>query len=87
MEISKTRKNLWSSKEFTVGTLRYTRAMLLTVIFWMLWADLCLQIMENLSNIIPLQLKWLGASDSMIGFVKDSLQAILTFCYVPIIGM
>ena len=87
MEISKKRKNLWSSNEFTVGTLRYTRTMLLTVIFWMLWADLCLQIMENLANIVPLQLKWLGASDSMIGFVKDSLQAILTFCYVPIIGM
>jgi maltose/moltooligosaccharide transporter len=87
MEISKNRKSLWSSNEFVVGTLRYTRGMLFTVIFWMLWADLCLQIMENLANIIPLQLKWLGASDSMIGFVKDSLQAILTFCYVPIIGM
>ena len=53
----------------------------------MLWADLCLQIMENLPNIIPLQLKWLGASDKSIGFVKDSLQALLTLCVVPIIGM
>jgi len=54
---------------------------------WMLWADLSLQLMENLPNIIPLQLKWLGASDRLIGFVKDSLQAILTLCYVPVIGM
>ena len=83
----KTRKSLWSSNEFTVGTLRYTRGALITVVFWMLWADLSLQIMENLPNIIPLQLKWLGASDRLIGFVKDSLQAILTLCYVPIIGM
>jgi maltose/moltooligosaccharide transporter len=87
MEISKDRKKLWNSNEFTVGTLRYTRGMLTSVMFWMLWADLCLQIMENLPNIIPLQLKWLGASDKMIGFIKDSMLAILTLCYVPIIGM
>ena len=78
---------LWSSHTFKVGTLTYTRGALFTVLFWMLWADLCLQIMENLPNIIPLQLKWLGASDKMIGFIKDSLQAILTICFVPVIGM
>jgi maltose/moltooligosaccharide transporter len=81
------KKSLWSSSEFSVGSLRYTRTMLLTIMFWMLWADLCLQIMESLQWVIPLQLKWLGASDKIIGFVKDSLQAILTLCYVPIIGM
>jgi MFS family permease len=84
---TKLAKGLWGSNAFSVGSLRYTRGALLTVMFWMLWADLCLQIMENLPNIIPLQLKWLGASDKLIGLVKDSLQAILTFGFVPIIGM
>ena len=86
-ENAKTGKGFWGANEFTVGTLRYTRGALMTVVFWMLWADLSLQLMENLPNIIPLQLKWLGASDRLIGFVKDSLQAILTLCYVPVIGM
>lgn len=81
------RKGLWGSHSFKVGTLTYTRGALLMVLFWMLWANLCLQLMENLPTIIPLQLKWLGASDKVIGFVKDGLQAILTIGYVPIIGM
>jgi maltose/moltooligosaccharide transporter len=83
----KTGKGLWNLDSFKIGTLTYTRGALLTVMFWMLWADLCLQVMEQLPNIIPLQLKWLGASDRTIGFVKDSLQAILTLCFVPVIGM
>lgn len=81
------RQGLWRGRSFKVGTLNYTRGALLTIMFWMLWADLCLQIMERLPDIIPLQLKWLGASDKLIGFVKDSLQAALTICIVPIIGM
>ena len=80
-------KGLWKRDFYKIGTLTYTRSALLTVLFWMLWADLCLQIMENLPNIIPLQLKWLGASDKLIGIVKDSLQATLTLLCVPFIGM
>ena len=81
------KKGTWSHSSFKVGTLTYTRTALITVMFWMLWADLCLQIMEQLPSVIPLQLKWLGASDKLIGFVKDSLPAILTVAFVPIIGM
>ena len=80
-------KGFWSCNSFTVGTLSYTRSALLAVMFWMLWANLCLQIMEYLPTIIPLQLKWLGASDKLIGFIKDSLPSILTVAFVPIIGM
>ena len=76
-----------SSKLFTVGTLSYTKGALISVMFWMLWANLCLQIMEYLPTVIPLQLKWLGASDKLIGFIKDSLPSILTVVIVPIIGM
>jgi hypothetical protein len=88
MEISaKSAKGIFNSQSFKVGTLTYTRGALLTVMFWMLWADLCLQLMESLPSIIPLQLKWLGASDKLIGFVKDSLPAVLTVALVPLIGM
>jgi maltose/moltooligosaccharide transporter len=83
----KSPKGLFTSNSFKVGTLTYTRGALLTVMFWMLWADLCLQIMEQLPSVIPLQLKWLGASDKLIGFIKDSFPAILTVAMVPVIGM
>ena len=33
-------KGIFSSDSFRVGTLSYTRASLVTVMFWMLWADL-----------------------------------------------
>ena len=55
------KKGTWSHSSFKVGTLTYTRTALITVMFWMLWADLCLQIMESLPNIIPLQLDELDA--------------------------
>lgn len=81
------KKGIFRSTSFKVGTLAYTRGALITVMFWMLWADLCLQIMEQLPSVIPLQLKWLGASDKLIGFIKDSLPAVLTVALVPVIGM
>lgn len=81
------KRGILGSDSFRIGTLSYTRASLITVMFWMLWADLCLQIMEQLPSIIPLQLKWLGASDKLIGFIKDGLPAILTVALVPVIGM
>ena len=85
--MSSQKASIWRSNSFRVGTLTYTRSALLTVMFWMLWADLCLQLMEQLPSIIPLQLKWMGASDALIGFIKDSLQAILTVIFVPVIGV
>lgn len=84
---TKPAKGIFGSKSFSVGTLTYTRGALITVLFWMLWADLCLQIMEQLPNIIPLQLDALGASDKLKGIIKDSLQAVLAIFFVPIIGM
>jgi maltose/moltooligosaccharide transporter len=71
---------------FRVGTLVYSRAALLEVVTWMLWADLCFQIMEQLPTLIPLQLRALGASDTTIGFIKDSLTAIMAVFLAPIVG-
>ena len=75
------------TREFQVGTLRYTRTALLTVMFWMLWSDLCLQIMENLPLLIPVQLKAFGASDKLVGLIKDSLLAVITILIIPVIGV
>lgn len=71
---------------YRVGSLTYTRGALLTVLFWMLWADLALQIMESLQTIIPIQLERLGASSTLTGLVRDTMQAALTLLILPIIG-
>ncbi len=71
---------------YRVGSLNYTKGALLTVLFWMLWADLALQIMESLQTIIPIQLERLGASGLVTGLVRDTMQAALTLLILPIIG-
>ncbi len=64
----------------------YTKGALLTVLFWMLWADLALQIMEQLQTLIPIQLERLGASSMVTGLIRDTMQAALTMLILPIIG-
>ena len=74
-------------KVYRVGTLTYTRRGLLQVMFWMLWGDFFFQLFESVTPVmVPLQLRWEGASDTLIGFVS-SQSAILAFCIYPIIGM
>lgn len=75
-------------KIYRVGSLVYTPAALLTVMFWMLLGDLCLQIMEQLpTSLVPLQLRWATASDTLIGFISGSLPAFLGILLNPFIGM
>ena len=77
-----------SPRLYKVGTLVYTQTALLTVMFWMLLGDLCLQIMEQLpTSIVPLQLRWASASDTLIGFVSGSLPAVLGILLNPVIGV
>ena len=75
-------------KTYRVGSLVYTPVALLTVMFWMLLGDLCLQIMEQLpTSLVPLQLRWATASDTLIGFVTGSLPAVLGILLNPLIGV
>jgi|KBSMisStandDraft_5_1062788.scaffolds.fasta_scaffold274486_1 Na+/melibiose symporter-like transporter len=76
-----------SSEARRAGTLIYTPAALLMVMGWMLMADFCLQLMESLPSILPLQVRDFGGSDRTVGFVKDSLPALLAVFLVPFIGV
>lgn len=61
---------------YRVGTLVYTRTALFSVFFWMLWGDLCVNIMETvIPRLLPFQLEHLGASKAMIGLVSASIPA------------
>ena len=76
------------TRTFRVGTLVYTQGALIQVMFWMLLGDLCLQIMEQLpTSLVPLQLRWATASDTLIGFVSGSLPAVLGILLNPVIGV
>jgi MFS family permease len=76
-----------SEKLYRVGTLTYTKGALFQVFFWMLWGDFFFQLLESVTPaLIPLQLRWEGASDTLIGFV-GSQSAIVAFCLYPVIGM
>jgi len=73
---------------YRVGSLTYTSRSLMIVMFWMLLGDLCLQIMEQLpTSLVPLQLRWASASDTLIGFISGSLPAVLGILLNPIIGV
>ncbi len=69
-----------------MGTLSYTRAALLQVMFWMLWGVFFFQLLQSLpSMVVPLQLRWEGASDTLIGF-KSSLSSLVVFLWFPVVG-
>ncbi len=73
---------------YRVGTLTYTKAALLNVLFWMLLGDFCLQIMEQLPvALVPLQLRWAEAPDALIGFLAASLPAFLGILLNPFVGV
>lgn len=73
-----------SQKLYHVGTLTYTRAALVNVFCWMLWGDLCLNVMESvIPRMVPLQLQKLGASDALIGILTGSIFSLMNWVMNP----
>ena len=74
-------------RTYRVGTLVYTRGTLFRVFLWMLWGDLCLNVMESaIPRMVPLQLQQLGASDATIGVLTVSLFSLLNWVTNPVIS-
>lgn len=74
-------------KQWTVGTLTYTRFGLLSVFFWMLWGDLCVNFMEAvIPRLVPLRLESLGASKAVIGLVSASVLAGVELVINPFVS-
>jgi MFS family permease len=73
---------------YRVGSLTYTRGMLWQVMFWMLWGDFCFVIMESLvPSVVPLQLRWVGAGDTLVGALTNSLPSFVGILMNPIVGV
>ena len=76
-----------SSKQYSVGTLRYTPRGLAVLFAWMLWGDFCFTLMEAVvPSILPLKLRSLESPNLLIGFIMTTLPAIFNFTITPIIS-
>src|SRR3954469_10640560 len=75
------------TRTWRIGTLTYTRFGLLSVFFWMLWGDLCVNIMETIiPRIVPLQLARVGALAATIGLVTSSVPAGVELIVNPFVS-
>ena len=71
---------------FTAGTLRYTKAALVMLFFYLLWNDMILMLMEAVpGNLVPLLQKHFGASNLEISFYGSLTQAC-TFWLNPVVS-
>jgi MFS family permease len=70
--------------QWTVGTLSYNRKQLGGLILWLLWGDFTLTLMLSvMPQLLPLSLKEIGASNTLIAFVIGSLPTAMNLVLVP----
>ena len=76
------------SRTWRVGTLVYNRRTLVNVFIWMLWGDFCLYLMDAGvgNNLILIQFKKYGASNTLIAIVKTSLVELIILVLCPIVS-
>lgn len=69
------------------GTIQYTRLSLALLFFYLLWGDLVLQLMETvIPALMPLQLKSLGASNTVMGVLLSTLPAVFNLALNPVVS-
>ncbi len=72
---------------YRAGTLRYTLRELVAVFFWMLLGDFCFQLsMVVFASVLPLKLKGLGASNSVIGLIVGSIPSAMNMIVLPVVS-
>ncbi len=72
---------------FSTGTLRYTTFGLAVAFIWLLWGDFIWTLLDgNLPNILPLKLKDMGASDTMMVFVNKTIAYGIIFFLAPLVS-
>ena len=72
------------TRAYTAGTLTYTKIGLTALFAWLLWGDFCFTIMNAVvPTVLPLKLKALGASNTMISVILSTLPSILNLTVCP----
>ncbi len=75
------------TKYYRQGTLVYTAPGLILLVFWLLWGDFCANLMEAvIPNVVPLKLKSLGCSSTVISIFMTTLPGIIALFWNPIIA-
>jgi Major Facilitator Superfamily. len=76
-----------SAERYRVGTLRYTRAGLVTVFLYLLWGDFCFTLMETVvPSILPLKFNSIGAPNWALGLILVTIPNIMAATINPIIS-
>ncbi len=76
--------NIHGEKIYHVGSLSYTRRGLIILFIWMLWGDFCFTLMEAVvPSILPLKLKSMGTSNTIIAMIMSTLPGILNVSVCP----
>ena len=76
-----------SPKIYRVGTLTYTKAKLAMLFFWLLWGDVCYQLMETVGpSILPLKLMKLDAPNWALGLLITTIPSSMGFFLNPVIS-
>ncbi len=71
-------------KVFQTGSLRYTWQTLSILFVWLLWGDFAFTFFENIfGRFIPLYLKDLHSSNSLIGIMTGSIAGAVNVCFMP----
>jgi len=72
-----------STKLFRAGNLVYTKRGLIGLVVWLLWADLCFDLMERIPSLIPLKLKALEAPNWMMAVILSTIPMLLNATICP----
>ncbi len=79
--------NSKSSKQYTVGTLIYSKAGIISLFGWLLWGDFMLTLMESvIPNLYPLILKKHGASNQQIAIILSTFGVLINAAMNPLIS-
>jgi maltose/moltooligosaccharide transporter len=75
------------SSHFKIGTLTYSHRTLFILSFWLLWGDLAFNFFESVfSRFIPIYLKELNASNTLIGLTTGSAAGMVNILFLPTIS-
>ena len=74
-------------KTYHCGSLTYTKGAIAVLFAWLIWGELCFLLMEwVIPNILPLKMKSLGCSNSMMALILTTIPGILNIGIGPYIS-
>jgi len=74
-------------KRYFCGSLKYTQVGLVAMFGWLLWGDFCFSMMEHvLPRILPLKMKDLGISNTMMSVVMTTIPCIMDIAVGPFVS-